>query len=690
MRRNGPDRWPVFAGLLLTLLLPPRATADGPAGLSPPRVKPSAERSADIRPWERNSAAPWGGARWGGRDARTFTFSPDGRVIAGQDAGGWQVELWETASGKSLGRFGRLEEPVVLAFAPGGKILITAVAEGNGAGAVDLWDVGTRKRLRSLDEGVCDTPFSAVAFSPDGKSLALAVTYGRGADDKPGVAIWDVATGDEVRSFDGPAIAADSDNSRLRCRLYDAVCFAPDGRSLVIIAEDRVWLWEYATGKPRGLLGVLPSADAPGSRSDDRPVCAAVSPDGRTLAVVDRDGAIRLYDLRRGQPLPPLVGHRGRVRAVGFAPDGKSLTSLGSDNALLTWPLEQVLRPWRPRRDQLPAQTLDREWQDLLEGDALAIYAAAHNLAARPGQALALLRERVKPVPAIDSARVAKLVEVLAQQDYNARKRAAAELGKFGDLALPALRAASRGTGSSRSLVRMQQRLEAEYPTREQLRALRALEILELTGTPEASKLLDELAGGATEAPLTIRAKVVRARMEKAAAPAAPRLPSDELWAALADEEARLAFAAMRLLWADPDKAVPFLRERMRPLADRPSSEDPQSITRLIRELDSDDFNAREKATKELSELGTAAEAALRKALDGRPSAEAQRRLEQALRDMDKLATSPERLRASRGLEVLEHLGDDRARQALEWLAKESKNLWLKESAAESLKRLNR
>src|SRR5262249_44293542 len=100
--------------------------ASGPEDSVPPRVKPLATRPIKVQPWETMSESPFGGSRMAGSDQRSFAFSPDGKLLATEDAGGWQLELWDTATGKSLGRFGRIDDPVALAFSPDGKTLLTA------------------------------------------------------------------------------------------------------------------------------------------------------------------------------------------------------------------------------------------------------------------------------------------------------------------------------------------------------------------------------------------------------------------------------------------------------------------------------------------------------------------------------------------------------------------------------------
>jgi HEAT repeat protein len=90
-------------------------------------------------------------------------------------------------------------------------------------------------------------------------------------------------------------------------------------------------------------------------------------------------------------------------------------------------------------------------------------------------------------------------------------------------------------------------------------------------------------------------------------------------------------------------------------------------IPRLIADLDSNDFNVREKATKDLSDLGMVAAPALRQTLENQPSAEMLRRIQQLL-DHSWNWTS-ERLREHRALQTLEHIGTPSAREILKELA---------------------
>jgi hypothetical protein len=66
------------------------------------------------------------------------------------------------------------------------------------------------------------------------------------------------------------------------------------------------------------------------------------------------------------------------------------------------------------------------------------------------------------------------------------------------------------------------------------------------------------------------------------------------------DEDAAKAYDAVWAFVASAEQALPLLRKRLRPVP-RP---DTKIVTRLIADLDSDNFDVRQHAMKELSKLG--------------------------------------------------------------------------------------
>lgn len=68
--------------------------------------------------------------------------------------------------------------------------------------------------------------------------------------------------------------------------------------------------------------------------------CAAISPDGKTLATGGVPSEIYLWDMETRQPKGRLEGHTDQIYSLSFSPDGKKLASASSDKSVLIWDLE--------------------------------------------------------------------------------------------------------------------------------------------------------------------------------------------------------------------------------------------------------------------------------------------------------------------------------------------------------------
>lgn len=123
--------------------------------------------------------------------ANPLAFSPDGSLLATTGTHGL-VRVWETRTGELRHTFdGDVGAIGVLAFSPDGKLLAVGGGEhrnifapADQRGMVSLWDVATRKRLRTFKAN--RSIIASMAFSPDSKHLAVAC----GLRD---VTLWEVA-----------------------------------------------------------------------------------------------------------------------------------------------------------------------------------------------------------------------------------------------------------------------------------------------------------------------------------------------------------------------------------------------------------------------------------------------------------------------------------------------------------------
>jgi hypothetical protein len=135
----------------------------------------------------------------------------------------------------------------------------------------------------------------------------------------------------------------------------------------------------------------------------------------------------------------------------------------------------------------------------------------------------------------------------------------------------------------------------------------------------------------------------------------------EKLWQALATGSGERAYEAVRRLVAAPEQSLPYLHQRLAVTAPEAGR-----LGRLIDGLNSDVFDLREQAERDLERMGLPAEPALRRALAARPSPETRRRIERLLEKLDGQAVLP----VVRAVEVIELIGSDGARRLLRELAK--------------------
>lgn len=158
----------------------------------------------------------------------------------------------------------------------------------------------------------------------------------------------------------------------------------------------------------------------------------------------------------------------------------------------------------------------------------------------------------------------------------------------------------------------------------------------------------------------------------------------DGWWRELADNDAAKAYQTIIKLVEIPDKAIPYLRERL--LAEKLPS--PQEIGALIGDLGSASFAKREAASRALEKLGPAAERTLIGRLSENPSAEIHGRIEQIWKKLASRRTTLVELRLGRALEVLERIGNVDANKTLKEVGEKQGENWLGEEARKGLARL--
>jgi DNA-binding beta-propeller fold protein YncE len=472
-----------------------------------------------------------------------------------------------------------------------------------------------------------------VTFSPDGASLASA--------GNREVKVWDAATGKERFTF------------AIKGTNVFGLAFSPDGRRLAVGVSKQVKVLDAATGQE-----VFSLAGA-----GQFLFRLVFSPDGRCLAAAsgtngqNTPGEVCVWESDTGRLIRSLRGHAEPVLNVAYARDGRLLAGAGG-----------AASGSRPGEVKLWEAGTGREVGSL-RGHADNVYGVAFSPDGRHVASCGGVK---------GSAKVGdvKLWEVATGQ---AVLSLAAHPGAvFGIAYGPGGRwlATAGGDGAVKVW---------DAATGGELLGLpaHAGAVFSLSVSPDGRTL----ASGGQDKVVKVWSLAGHIPAASPGMAAATGRELEALWADLSGPDAVKAYRATWKLAAAPERSVPFLCSRLRPVAGLTPRQRERAAV-WVRDLDHDRFRVREAATRGLAGFGEAVIAVLRQSLADAPPPEARRRAEQLLEVLTEPALSAGRLAELRGLEVLEHAGTPEARALLERLASGLPDARLTRDAEASLGRL--
>jgi WD40 repeat protein len=267
-------------------------------------------------------------------------FAPDGRtmVVGGKNrtATLWSLRTWRP-EGELTGHVGRIR---AVSFSPHGDRVATSSQDGTAR----VWSVhGGVATADVVQLWGHSNPVVDVGFSPDGQYVVTS-----SGDDTAQVFSADKGARRSI-------LAGDTDT-------VSSSVFSPDGRLVLTASDDgTARLWDPGTAVE--LIPTSARAPAPPDRSAvsrdgmratvrgndvvltgkegtmllrghrDRVLAVAFSPDGTRLVTASRDNEARIWDVATGRSLHRLRAHYGAVVDARFSPDGRWIVTAGPKTA---------------------------------------------------------------------------------------------------------------------------------------------------------------------------------------------------------------------------------------------------------------------------------------------------------------------------------------------------------------------
>jgi WD40 repeat protein len=673
-------------------------------------------------------------------------LSPDGRLVA---AAGLirRVKLWDLATGKLVRELPHPAPPGKVAFAPNGKTLATACLDGavrlwdphtgaeqvrcaghrgvvhqvafacggrflvscGGDDTLRVWDPATGKPLGRADLG----PAGALALATPAGDRRLVAAHADGS-----LRVWELPACREHARLGGPA------------GKVAVVALSPDGKLLAVASGTAVCLWDVDARKEL--------APAPWHPTGVRTV--AFTPDGRTLASAGNAGEIWLWDVATQKPLREIRTLPEMGECLGFLAGGKALLTAGTtQGAARVWDVAtgREIRSFRMSSDPDRLSLLSADGGTLFvqEGPCTLIF--LDPVTGKKRKRLTVTSDPVNRewvigpdgrtagsigidgavrILAVETGKERVLVPGVAERNPDLLHRylpAFSPDGRFLTVVSSELRGTVELWDTARGVIRWPPESGANGVGVCKLVVSPDGKILALVDMPgtricllevvtgRMCGFLEGLAGKAMAFAFSPDGKTLAVGWPDGTVllwpvdgfgdPIPPKGDLSQkslqaLWEDLAGEDAARALCAIGTLARAPGRTLPFLAGRLQ----RQSGPDPEQLARTIADLDSERFATRQEAERRLRRWGKLAEAALQKALAGRPSEEVRRRLEQLLRRLDGDALSPEQLRQYRAVTLLERAGTPEARHLLEDLARGALGARLTQDARASLQRLAR
>jgi WD40 repeat protein len=301
-----------------------------------PAIQPKTDRFGDPLP-EGTIARLGTGRLWQVGRSRVVAYAPDGKTLATGTSLG--VALWDARTGERLTRH---FDWGVGAEAERAENLVALGFSSDGRSLLAAWESEVHLLPSAGGKGITlvrnnGSPIWFATFTPDSRYVVIAAVHE--------VRVVEIATGQVKQSW--RSLPPWSPEVLREVPTVGRAALSPDGKVLALLGwqgskQPRVWLWDVATGEDLTRIDV-----------DSVPELLAFSPDGRWLAV---SAGFRVHWL---DPVSGVEQHQWRVteptwmmqKHLTFSPDGKLLAGWGYIHDVETG---EVLRPFGAIENDYP------------------------------------------------------------------------------------------------------------------------------------------------------------------------------------------------------------------------------------------------------------------------------------------------------------------------------------------------
>ena len=272
--------------------------------------------------------------------APQLALSPDGRTLA---VSHFLINRYGFEDNVSLGdirfydpqtraverapvaHFGGAEAPV---YSSGGSLL--AYPTDSLLPSIAVRDAQTLALLRTLTFDpfqiallTPDTAHAIILFSPDGRTVYCAYrvfNLARSLTNAPGATYlvrWSLPSGRRLST------------TRIDPGAVLALTLVDNGARVLVVDARRVSVVDSSSVRRLSSVAISPAPVGPSA--------AAISPDGRTIAVGSRTGQMSFIDASTGDARPGTGSLSSPVTSVTYSPGGRAVASTGTDNKVIVW-----------------------------------------------------------------------------------------------------------------------------------------------------------------------------------------------------------------------------------------------------------------------------------------------------------------------------------------------------------------